>query len=197
MLCLQEINIKENKKPLLKNYEVIYFNRHNSGKASGGVAIFIKDSYYFEKLNIQTNLEATAISTNIPNKVSICNIYIPPNYDIQESEIIQLIKELPKPIVLLGDFNAHNPIWGSQSRNKKGKLLENIILTSDLIVHNTIDPTYFNESHKTFSNIDLTLSDAGISTDIEWEVLDSLYDSDHFPIKGRMNMKKKLLRAGR
>lgn len=112
MLCLQETYIKEEQKPSLKNYEGYFYNRTNARKASGGAAIFIRKTYHSEKLNLHSNLETIAISLNLPNNITVCNIYIPPKYDLQQSEIDKLMNQLPKPMIVLGDFNAHNPILG-------------------------------------------------------------------------------------
>ena len=35
--------------------------------------------------------------------------------------------ELPSPVALLGDFNAHNSAWGSENTDTRGRLLEDCI----------------------------------------------------------------------
>lgn len=57
-----------------------------------------------------------------------------------------------------------------------------------LILLNTGLPTRFNSHNGQFSHIDLTLADPRTATLLEWEPLETLYDSDHFPIKIDINI---------
>lgn len=47
---------------------------------------------------------------------------------------------------------------------------------------NTGSHTFFSNAHKTFSCIDVLLTSANIPDRFQWEVLDDLHGSDHFPI---------------
>lgn len=92
-------------------------------------------------------------------------------------------KKLKPPFILLGDFNAHNKIWSPERPNNRGNIIENVLLTANITLLNTPGvPTYFNSATGSFSTIDLTFSDPHIASSLHWETLDSLYDSDHFPV---------------
>lgn len=71
-------------------------------------------------------MQAIAVSATLHRTITICSIYIPPS-DIIQSEIDPLIKQHPKPFILLGDFKCQNEIWGSKETNKKGQIIENLI----------------------------------------------------------------------
>lgn len=166
----------------LKNYQGFHQLRTNCTRASGGTSIFIADEHYAELLSLNTELECVAVSVWCPKKITICNIYIPPDNHLEEVEINDIIRQLPKPFILVGDFNAHNNLWGSENTSRKGKILEKVIDSSELHLLNNGEHTHFNISTGTFSSIDLSFCDLNAATQLDWQVVNSLYDSDHFPI---------------
>lgn len=101
---------------------------------------------------------------------------------MDENEMQNIINQLPTPFMLLGDFNSHNPIWGSKNINQKGKDLEKLILKHNLCIFNTHTPTYMCPYSGKYSAIDLTLSDPSIFMDFSWSTFDDTCRSDHFPI---------------
>lgn len=182
IICIQETNFKANSKGKLKGFKCYNKNRHYSNIASGGVAIFAKEYLPAEQIDIQTEIEAVAIKIQAPATISVCNIYLPNSQSLDANEIKDLIKQLPKPFILLGDFNSHNTIWGSNKSDTRGRQMENIIDEEDLIILNNGQPTHFNMSNGRLSAIDLTLCSTAIAPKCNWGVLEQLHDSDHFPI---------------
>lgn len=182
VLCLQETNFKPDYSPTLRHYDVYNTNRETGKKASGGAAIFVAKEVHSVEVNLTTNLEAVAITIWVPTPITICNVYLPASHNLVSQELINLISQLPSPFILTGDFNAHNQLWGSKSTKPRGKLIENVLLTTNLNLLNTGEPTHFNATSGTFSHIDLSFCSPALSTSLEWRVADALYDSDHFPI---------------
>ena len=82
----------------------------------------------------------------------------------------------------MGDFNAHNPLWGSGHVDQRGRVIENLLDDPDLVLMNTGSPTYFNARSRDFSYIDLTILYSTLATRYTWRALEDLYGSDHFPI---------------
>lgn len=80
----------------------------------GGVALIVQPSCPSEQIPLTSNLEAVAARIYIGITVTVCSLYLPPNEQITLTELEQLVNELPSPYLLLGDFNAHNRLWGSQ-----------------------------------------------------------------------------------
>jgi len=111
-ICLKEINFINNKVGSLKNYTIHYKNRTNAGRASYGVAICVNSNYHSEEIIINTNLEVVAVNVLIKNSITICNLYLPCSHDFEQSNIQNIINQLPSPFILLGDFNSHSPMWG-------------------------------------------------------------------------------------
>ena len=51
----------------------------------------------------------------------ICSIYLLPADLVTEEDMRDLFEQLPAQMILLGDFNAQNPLWGSEKMSKEGK----------------------------------------------------------------------------
>lgn len=107
-ISLHETNLKNNFIPNIKNYNIFYTNRQNCIRASGGVASLIHIDYPCEQIPIYSNLEVIAVQITLESKISICNIYIPNQTSFNTSDIDNIIKQLPKLFILLGDFNSHS-----------------------------------------------------------------------------------------
>lgn len=179
VFCLQETHIKFNNSPKFKNFNLI--NNLNF-KATQGVAFLIKENIKFTQLPLTTNFQAIAIKLNIPYEVNICNLYIHPNENLIEYDFQQLLDQIPEPRIILGDFNAHNILWGSSKSNKRGKTLESSIINNHLMCINNINEfTYFHPSSGTATIIDLTLCNLNIAQKITWRTLEQ-QQSDHVPI---------------
>ena len=46
-------------------------------------------------------------------KMTICSIYLLPTDLVTEEDIRVLLEQPPALMILLGDFNAHNSLWGN------------------------------------------------------------------------------------
>jgi len=93
-----------------------------------------------------------------------------------------MVSQLPPPVLLLGDFNAHNSVWGCVDTNAKCLELATFLLQSNLCPLNTTDITYIHPSTGSHSSIDLAICDPALFLDISWNVNDDLCESDHFPV---------------
>ena len=95
-----------------------------------------------------------------------------------------MVSNFPRPLLLVGDFNAHNPLWDElQLADQSGINLESFILESEFCCLNESDvPTYFSNTHGSYSSVDITLCSADVADQFEWTVLDDSHSSDHFPI---------------
>ena len=156
---------------------------NSTTRPSRGILTLVKQGVPFYQVNLNTNLEATAIRINLGREYTICNIYISPTENFSENNVINLIDQLPRPYIILGDFNARSPSWGDSVTNQHGRKIENLLLRSDTLILNDGGATHFHVQNATESCIDLSLSSPDITNDFEWSVSDDLYGSDHFPVK--------------
>jgi len=116
IICLQETNFTD-----LNAAKLPYFNEYSkfrsSGlRASGGVTIFISSLYPSKQIFTSTHLEEIAASVKLNDiEVNLCNIYLPNQHTFSEKDLENIIKQLPKPFIITGDFNSQNIIWGSHN----------------------------------------------------------------------------------
>ena len=182
IVCLQETFLKTNDDITIKNHQSYNFINNTGHRASGGVSILIRNDIPQSKIHLNTQLQAIAVKVTLHRTINICSLYIPPHDAINESEINNILQQLPTPFILLGDFNSHNTIWGCRSTNHKGQTLENIINSNNLCLFNKKSPTHLDPSSATYSAIDLTLCDTSLFLDFTWRVYEDTCGSNHFPV---------------
>ncbi|KAI5720449.1 hypothetical protein M8J77_006751 [Diaphorina citri] len=167
----------------------IYRNDYLDGDiACGGVMLMIHKCAYSQRVPVVSNHQVIAarVKTSRLNfELTVCSIYINPDQDrrLQEDQLAHIVSQLPRPYLLCGDFNAHNPMWGSLRRDHNGKQVEKFLLgNDDTVLLNRNEVTHVNFSYGTLSCIDLTLCSQSIVSEIEWSVHNDLCFSDHYPI---------------
>ena len=92
-------------------------------------AVAIKKKIAHKRLNIRTTLQTIALELYMAGKRkrTMCSIYLPPTDLVTEKDMKDLLEQLPAPMILLGDFSAHNSLWGSKKMNTRGRMLEKIL----------------------------------------------------------------------
>ena len=81
------------------------------------------------------------------------------------------------------DTNAKSTIWGEQSRNAKGNIFEELVVEEHLVILNSGTATHYHVQTNSYSAVNQTICSAVFQLQFAFEVVDSLYDSDHYPIK--------------
>lgn len=182
-LCIQETKLSDNiqHKQTFSNHSCYYTSTENG---SGGVGIIVKNSFLQRQISINTDLQAVAVSVTIDKKAyTLCSLYIPPSSYLDQSQLDDLKDQLPSPYIIMGDFNAHNPMWSSSYTNSKGTILQNFIVENDLILFNNKYPTHYDDYHQSSSLIDLTICQPSVFLDFNCNVFENGHDSDHYPIQ--------------
>jgi Reverse transcriptase (RNA-dependent DNA polymerase)/Endonuclease-reverse transcriptase len=138
---------------------------------------------------LATQLDAIGVNVHLETTISIISIYIPPGtIDTVDKaketakEIKDLLNQLDKPYLVMGDFNAHSEAWGSLKETPFGRELLERLEEADSHILNTGENTHFCLASGTESAIDLTLATPDLVPELEWFVQDDLHDSDHYPI---------------
>ena len=131
IICLQETNFKGLSSGKIKNYKNFTKNRITD-HASGGVAIYIKYAILSQEITITSNLEVVAVKVILLTNLHICNIYLPNSQQLHISELYQIFSQLPKPFIILGDFNSHNIPWGPHKTDKRGAAIAKLINEANL-----------------------------------------------------------------
>ena len=112
-------------------------------------------------------------------KFTLYNVYWP-NQSFTE---FPLKETTFKRTIMAGDFNAHIPSLGYPSYNSRGREVEKLCNSSNLILQQNMDsqPTLLHRRHLTASRPDLTILSADLLENTTVTVLDDI-GSDHLPI---------------
>jgi hypothetical protein len=182
-LCLQETFQTDTNPINFRHYTQYYKNSTRvDGSPSGGVSILVQKHIPQSFLPLNTTLQATAAKITLHKTITICSIYLPPSVPIDNQSLDNLTLQLPSPVLIMGDFNAHSQVWGGNSLDTRGKLIEDFIHRHNLCILNNTSVTYIHPATGAKTSIDLTLCDPSLLLDLSWQVHDDLSGSDHFPI---------------
>ena len=182
VFCFQETFLKPDDNISLRGFNVYNYVHTDCLRPSGGASIFVKSSFPQRKIDLQTELQATAVSVTLDREITICSVYIPPSFSLNSQHLDNLLQQLPSPYILLGDFNGHNILWGGQNNDSRGELIENFITKNDICIMNDKSYTYHSPSTKSFTSIDLSFCHPSLFLDYNWSVCEDQHNSDHFPI---------------
>ena len=80
--CFQETFLKPDDNISLKGFNIYYYVHNDFLRPSGGASMFVKSSFPQRKINLQKNLQATAISVTLDREITIFSVYIPPSYSL-------------------------------------------------------------------------------------------------------------------
>jgi hypothetical protein len=117
------------------NFAILY-DLNDDDRAKGGSSICIRNNILHSEIKLATNLQATAVCISLHKTITLCSIYIPPQYKLELQELSNLLNQLPSPYIIMGDFNGHNPLWGSDKLTDKGKKLEDFANQNNLCILN-------------------------------------------------------------
>ena len=98
--------------------------------------------------------------------VAICNVYFPGPEELNSRLLEDLLQQLTQTVIVMGDFKAHNVIWGSWTTDAGGRAIETLINNDNSNIMNNAVPTRVTSNSETA--MDLTFCTASISVD--WNV---------------------------
>ena len=78
----------------------------------------------------------------------------------------QLINQLPKPYVIMGDMNTKSTMLWEQSINAKGKIFEEQLAEEDLVIIDNDSATPYHVRVKSYSVVYLTIYSAAASSNL-------------------------------
>ena len=182
VFCLQETFLKQEDNINFKRFNLYNYIYTAGQKPSGGSSILVHSSYPQREIKLSTDLQAVAVSVSLEKEITICSLYIPPNFTLHSQHLNSLLEQLPSPYLLVGDFNGHNMLWGCSKNNVRGEIIENFIEANDLCLMNDKSHTYLHPATGTFSSLDLSLCHPSLILDFDWYVCDDQHGSDHFPV---------------
>ena len=182
VVALQECKLGEGQ-PAPREYSPFYSTR---GGPEGRAALLIHRSVPCTPITLDTGLPAVAATITLGKTFHIVSLYLPPDLAVRKEELEHLFDQLPKPFLVVGDFNAHSPSWGDSRSDGRGRMIENLVAESNHIILNQKKTTFIHSAFHTPSSIDLAVASPSFAPDLEWSVHEDLCGSDHFPILLRL-----------
>lgn len=199
--AIQETKLSAaSKPPSFPSYTLVRRDRPGVGRGGGGgLAFLVHHSIHFTNVSTDhlfpgdNTLEHQAISATMDGTpYQIYNLYIPPATSCPPSyipDLSNLLEQDNNNVLIVGDFNAHNPAWYSSTQDDRAAARGNAIVTaidsSSLVLLNEDHPTRLPTSGRP-SSPDLTLISCHLALDAQWIPLVRL-NSDHLPIAISLN----------
>ena len=196
IVCLCETWLKENRLPNFINYKPFFLCRQN--RPGGGIAILVRSDICVKKIdlvdyvNSVLEVQAVTIYSN-DKKLDILNIYNP-NVNVSVGEFEHYFGQLCQDKVIVGDFNAHNNMWDTNSiENSSGDSLCQVLLNDPnlCLLTPTNFPTYFHTATRKFSTLDLCFVSSSLMSSSNVFLGEDM-GSDHCPLKISINFKPDL-----
>ena len=121
---------------------------------------FVKKGIPHEILELDTELQAVAVKVSLFKTITVCNVYIPLYFNVAQSDLDNLVNQLPASFLFIGDFNAHSDLWGCSSSDSLGNKVKHLLESSNICLLNDKSPTYFHPAFGSFTSVDLLLCSA-------------------------------------
>ena len=68
------------------------------------LSVFVKRGIPHEVLELDTELQAVAVKVSLHKTIAVCNVYIPPCFNVAQSELDNLVNQLPAPFLFTWRF---------------------------------------------------------------------------------------------
>ena len=92
----------------LKNYNGLFKEGRTNYRAHGGAPIFIHETIPYQKSILSNFLQATSARINIGRDVTRVSISNLRSHNTSENLLSIIFQQLPKPVILTGDFNSYH-----------------------------------------------------------------------------------------
>ena len=181
VICVQESFLTgKAQSPKLDGFNIIRKDCLSSEK--GGLVMYIKVGINFNVLDIEdiSNIEMQGIEiSTFSGHLKILNSYMSPSYNLKKDDVQKIFPH--KRSILLGDFNAHNKLWGCSETKRRGRIFEEILTENNLIVLNTGQATHITSNQSNVNSvIDLSIIPQDLALNARHIVTNSNMGSDHY-----------------
>lgn len=151
--------------------------------------LYISNNINSYKLNSLCSRDTATAEVRISStRIVLASVYLP--YDAPEDPPTPDMRRAVdwciadhRQLIIGGDFNAHNTVWGSTDTNSRGEYILDYILSTGLIILNSGNkPTFQQRRGQNLRQevLDLTLATRFVATKVtQWRVADEPSLSDH------------------
>ena len=180
---IQIAAISETWFPPLSGFEIPGFSCHRDDRADGrgGAAILIKTNIPHLRIKLPYNSRLQIVAINVFN-MTLVSVYIPPKETFDLNFWSSIKGKFLKTFIILGDCNAHSPLWGGVYTDPSGSNIMDFIDEHFLCVLNDGSPTRICRPGQRPSAVDISISTPDVASITKWSIIKDPHSSDHFPI---------------
>src|SRR5678816_4519783 len=181
-ICLQELQLRNRAFLPPSKYRLPLASQNRGANDKGGAAILFHESVHFTHIPIQTRLHAVAARVHLDSPFTLCSVYLAPSCIYSREDLFGLFRNLPPPLLVLGDFNIRHPLWGDSVSSPNADWLLGVLQGFSLGCLNTGLPTFERFDTRTSSCVDISLCSLSFIDKFWWDRSPYLCGSDHYPI---------------
>lgn len=95
----------------------------------GGVLIACREDLIASSIVIASGYESVGCSVKLKSgtQINIASVYFPPTPQISSPNLEAMIRCIPEPRFILGDFNAHGLQWGCTYDDQRAHILTQVL----------------------------------------------------------------------
>ena len=195
VMCLNELKLNEAESNVdlqFTGYSSYFRCRDPLKSFGGGVCILVKSTLSHVQEDVGSgDLELLAVTIETSSApVTVVSYYNPPSSSLS-TDILRLLADRNSHLIIVGDLNSKTTSVGCKETNRNGRLLEEAIGDSNLVVLNDRTPTYHSHIYDDYSEL-LDLAICSPSTAQHFRSFEVLLGqemgSDHSPIAIRLSL---------
>lgn len=97
--------------------------------------MFVREGIQYNRVNVTSELSVGLEVWSSTGRFSVIHFYNP-CLKLEVEMLDEVMGQVRSPVVCTGDFNAHNPLWGSKCKDKNGAILEDFLDKHLLVILN-------------------------------------------------------------
>jgi len=146
IISISETWLKPEHIIFIDNYNIVR-NDRSTGANGGGACLIIHNSINFTRIDSTPIAGVNHVTIKIHNCIKetqdlfITTIYSPPQIKLNVENFMSFFN-LGKNVLILGDLNAHHPLWSSRVSNKSGRAIHELLGKAKITMLNNNEPTY-------------------------------------------------------
>lgn len=134
LISLQETHLPHSKTAHISNlYTHYFFNLPQNTSSKQGIAVLVRKDIPHKQIPVQSAISTIAIEINLGFKFTVLCIYIPPQQTFSLKDLQEIVYAFNTSLLITGDLNAWSPLWGSVETNHRGRTIEDLILTENMV----------------------------------------------------------------
>lgn len=179
ILLISETHLTATDRIRIQNFTIYRKDRINAARASGGVAIVIKQGIPHMRIPEINNTTLEVIGIKLRDNTHIFSVYNKPANHFSERDLAAVFDNRVK-VLVAGDLNAKHASWNCNRNNRNGNALKSFADDNFLEIRHPTEHTHFPENGMSPTTIDIAITKNVVELS-EPQSLAEL-DSDHNPV---------------